>query len=108
MAKDISKPVTYNLPDEYTKQTSDLGLTAEFTYKGPKYLWVFVDGGTGALLASQSFIPTPNPEQDREVANTRAGLDERAVLLRPDENATDLLLAAILIGQPLDFSSFVV
>jgi len=99
MAKDISKPLTYNLPDEYTKQTSDLGLTAEFTYKGPKYLWVFVDGETGALLANQSYMPTSSPEADREQANTRAGLDERAVLLRPDENATDLLLASILIGQ---------
>ena len=36
---------------------------------------------------------------DVETANTRAGLDERAVLLRPDENATDLLLASIPIGQ---------
>lgn len=99
MAKDISKPVTYNLPDEYTKQTSDLGLTAEFTYKGPKYLWVFVDGATGALLANQSYMATKSPEADVETARTRAGQDERAVLLRPDENADDLLLAAILIGQ---------
>ena len=81
MAKDISKPVTYNLPDEYTKQTSDLGLTATFTYKGPKYLWVFVDGTTGALLANQSYMPTKSPEADVETARTRAGL------------------AAILIGQ---------
>ena len=99
MAKDISKPLTYNLPDEYTKQTSDLGLTATFTYKGPQYLWVFVDASSGALLANQSFIPTTSPTKDEEQARVRAGLDERAVLLRPDENATDLLLAAILIGQ---------
>jgi hypothetical protein len=95
----ISKPVTYNLPDEYTKQTSDLGLTAEFTYKGPEYLWVFVDGETGALLPSQSFIATINPTRDEEQARVRAGLDEKAVLLRPNTNGTDLLLASILLGQ---------
>ena len=95
----ISKPLTYNLPDEYTKQTSDLGLTGSFTYKGPEYLWVFVNGETGALQAGQSFIITTNPTKDEEQANVRAGLDQKAVLLRPNTDGTDLLLASILIGQ---------
>lgn len=95
----ISKPLTYNLPDEYTKQTSDLGLTGTFTYKGPEFLWVFVDGTTGALLAGQSFIPSTNATKDAEQANVRAGLDEKAVLLRPNTDGTDLLLASIIIGQ---------
>ena len=95
----ISKPLTYNLPDEYTKQTSDLGLTGTFTYKGPEFLWVFVDGETGALLPAQSFIATINPTRDEEQARVRAGLDEKAVLLRPNTNGTDLLLASILLGQ---------
>jgi len=95
----ISKPLTYNLPDEYTKQTSDLGLTGSFTYKGPEYLWVFVNGETGALQSGQSFIPTTNPTRDEEQANVRAGLDQKAVLLRPNTDGTDLLLASILIGQ---------
>lgn len=95
----ISKPLTYNLPDEYTKQTSDLGLTGSFTYKGPEFLWVFVDGATGALLSGQSFIPTSNPTRDEDQANARAGLDEKAVLLRPNTDGTDLLLASIIIGQ---------
>ena len=95
----ISKPLTYNLPDEYTKQTSDLGLTGTFTYEGPEFLWVFVNGTTGALLPAQSFIATPNPTKDEEQANVRAGLDQRAVLLRPNTNGTDLLLASILIGK---------
>lgn len=98
MAK-ISKPLTYNLPDEYTKQTSDLGLTASFTYKGPEFLWVFVNGETGILQGAQSFIATKNPTQDEDHANIRAGLDQKAVLLRPNTNGTDLLLAAILLGQ---------
>jgi hypothetical protein len=95
----ISKPLTYNLPDEYTKQTSDLGLTAQFTYKGPEFLWVFVNGETGALQGQQSFIATSNPTKDAEQANVRAGLDQKAVLLRPNTDGTDLLLAAILLGQ---------
>ena len=49
MAK-ISKEYTYNLPDEYTKQTSDLGLTATATYEGPEFLYVFVDAATGSNL----------------------------------------------------------
>ena len=52
MAK-ISKEFTYDLPDEYTKQTSDLGLTATATYEGPEFLYVFVDAATGRLLGNQ-------------------------------------------------------
>ena len=95
----ISKPLTYNLPDEYTKQTSDLGLTASFTYNGPEFLWVFVNGTTGALQGTQSFMPTTNPTKDADTANVRAGLDQKAVLLRPNTDGTDLLVASIPIAQ---------
>ena len=39
----ITKTFTYALPDEYVAQTSDLNLTAEWTYEGPAFMWVFVD-----------------------------------------------------------------
>lgn len=106
MAK-ISKEFTYDLPDEYTKQTSDLGLTATATYEGPEFLYVFVDAATGRLLASQSFMPTKNETVDAEHAQIRAGLDERAILLRPKTDNTDAIIASLFIapdtGESTDY-----
>ena len=94
MAK-ISKEYTYNLPDEYTKQTSDLGLTATATYEGPEFLYVFVDAATGKLLPAQSCMPVRNETEDAENAQIRAGLDERAILLRPKTSNTDAIIASV-------------
>ena len=94
MAK-ISKEYTYNLPDEYTKQTSDLGLTATATYEGPEFLYVFVDAATGMLLPAQSCMPVRNETEDAENAQIRAGLDERAILLRPKTSNTDAIIASV-------------
>lgn len=94
MAK-ISKEYTYNLPDEYTKQTSDLGLTATATYEGPEFLYVFVDAATGKLQPAQSCMPVRNETEDAENAQVRAGLDERAILLRPNTDNTDAIIASI-------------
>jgi len=94
MAK-ISKEYTYNLPDEYTKQTSDLGLTATATYEGPEFLYVFVDAETGKLQPAQSCMPVFSETADAENAQIRAGLDERAILLRPNTDNTDAIIASI-------------
>ena len=95
----ITRTFTFNLPDEYTKQTSDLGLTAEWTYEGPAYMWVFVDASTGELLVSQSFIPSKGGDDKGEEARTRAGLDERAILLAPGSNDLDATIASLYIGK---------
>jgi len=45
----ITTSFTYNLPDEYLAQTSELNKTATLTYSGPHKLFVFVDRETGLL-----------------------------------------------------------
>lgn len=63
----VEVPFTYNLPDDYLAQTNNLGKTAEWTYKGPDKLWIFIDKETKSPIDSQFFtvaddgdlIPTP-------------------------------------------------
>lgn len=42
----FTKTFTYDIADAYLYQTNDLKRTAEWTYKGPRYLWVFADKET--------------------------------------------------------------
>lgn len=91
----ITKTFTYNLPDDYLAQTSELGLTAEWTYEGPEKLFVFVENETGNLLFSQSFIPTDGSEEIEAGAVLRAGLDTTAVLLTPGTNDDHALVASL-------------
>jgi len=48
----IEKSFTYNLPDEYTSQTSNLGLTGTYTYNGPRYLAFEIQEGTGKIVGA--------------------------------------------------------
>ena len=77
----FTKTFTYKVPDDYLAQTDSLGKTAEWTYDGPRWLFVFVDKETNKWIPSQSCIgmnrePTSG---DIEHANVRAGIDEIAV-----------------------------
>jgi hypothetical protein len=95
----ITKTFTYALPDEYVAQTSDLNLTAEWTYEGPAFMWVFVDNATETLQVNQSFMAVKSAGHDQERANTRAGRDQKAVLLSPGVSDTDATIASLFIGK---------
>ena len=98
----FSKTFTYKVPDDYLAQTDALGLTASWTYEGPRWMFVFVDKASGKLLPSQScmaFNRQPN-SGDIEHANTRAGVDEIAVLI--DMNSPtdeEAIIASIYFGK---------
>jgi hypothetical protein len=94
----ITTSFTYNLPDEYLAQTSELNKTATLTYSGPHKLFVFVDRETGLLQIPQSFMPSSGKAEEIEIANIRAGLDKVAVLLSPLESNLDALIASFYIG----------
>jgi len=95
----ITKTFTYALPDEYVAQTSDSNLTAEWTYEGPAFMWVFVDNATETLQTAQSFMAVKSAGDLQESANTRAGVDQRAVLLSPGSSDVDATIASILISK---------
>lgn len=95
----ITKTFTFALPDEYVAQTSDLNLTAEWTYEGPAFMWVFVDNATEILQVNQSFMAVKSAGYDQERANTRAGRDQKAVLLSPGVSDTDATIASMFIGK---------
>lgn len=97
MAK-FTKTFSFSQPDEYLAQTNELGLTAEWTYEGPQYLWVFVSED-GFLQVSQSFIAARSPEDRAEEARIRAGLDQRAVLLSPGTSDVDATIASLYLGK---------
>ena len=95
----ITKTFTFALPDEYVAQTSDLNLTAEWTYEGPAFMWVFVDNATETLQTSQSFMAVKAAGDLQEVANVRAGVDQRAVLLSPATSDVDATIASMMVTK---------
>jgi len=48
----IEKTFVFDLPDQYLYQTNDLKRTGTWTYKGPRYLWIFADAETGKVKGS--------------------------------------------------------
>lgn len=65
--KIITKTFTYNLPDDYLHQTSNLKKTGTWTYTGPDKLWIFADSDTGKIRGGFHYtekdngadVPTP-------------------------------------------------
>ena len=63
----IVKTFTYDIADAYLYQTNSLKRTAQWTYKGPRYLWTFVDATTNKILSRFHYterdngadVPTP-------------------------------------------------
>lgn len=63
----IEKKFTYDIADAYLYQTNDLKKTAEWTYTGPRYLWIFVDNETNKISSRFHYterdnghdVPTP-------------------------------------------------
>lgn len=63
----IEKTFTYDIADSYLYQTNDLKKTAEWTYKGPRYLWIFIDNATNKVSSRFHYterdnghdVPTP-------------------------------------------------
>ena len=45
----ITYEFEYAIPDKYLYNTTDLGLTAKFTYKGASRFWVMVDKNTNKI-----------------------------------------------------------
>ena len=63
----IVKTFTYDIADAYLYQTNSLRRTAQWTYKGPRYLWTFVDMSTNKIMSRFHYterdngadVPTP-------------------------------------------------
>lgn len=94
----FSRTFNYNVPDDYLAQTNTEGKTAEWTYDGPRYLFVFVEKATGLLRPTQSSINfnSAPKESDIEMAQIRAGRDQLAILI--DMGSEDLTEAESVIG----------
>jgi hypothetical protein len=58
----IVKTFTYAIADAYLYQTSRLQKTAEWTYKGPRYLWIFIDENTHRITARFHYTERDNGE----------------------------------------------
>ena len=46
----ITYEFEYAIPDKYLYNTTDLGLTAKFTYKGASRFWVMVNKETNKIV----------------------------------------------------------
>lgn len=95
----ITKTFSFSQPDEYLAQTNSLGLTAEWTYEGPEFLWVFVENESERLQVTQSFIPAKTAADRADEARVRAGLDQTAVLLTPATDDVHALVASLFVGK---------
>lgn len=83
----IEKSFTYNMPDDYLKETTELNKTGSWIYKGPDKIWVFVVKET--LKLTGGFI---TEAEDGEVYPTP--LDQLKILVDCNENP----LLATLVG----------
>ena len=103
----IKKTFTYNLPDDWTLQTSANNLTGTYEYDGPEFMYIFVNNETGIAQLSQSFIAAKtNDDADlKELADTRAGRDQTAVLLSPNTSVPDAIIASCLVNKDTDAAS---
>jgi len=56
----IVKTFTYEIADAYLHQTNRLKKTAQWTYKGPRYLWVFADASTNKIMSKFHYLEKDN------------------------------------------------
>jgi hypothetical protein len=64
----IEKTFTYDIADQYLYQTNKLKRKAEWTYKGPDKLWIFIDSSTNKISSRFHYterdegadVPTPD------------------------------------------------
>lgn len=92
----IVKTFTYDIADAYLYQTSKLKRTAQWTYKGPRYLWIFVDMSTNKIMSKFHYterdngaeVPTP-PNQIKVMVDAAVN-PEIASCLHSEEIYGDL------------------
>jgi len=58
----IEKTFTYDIADQYLYQTNTLKRTAQWTYIGPRYLWIFVDSQTKKIIGGFHYLESDNGE----------------------------------------------
>jgi len=56
----IEVKFTYNIADEYLAQTNKLKRTAEWTYKGPDKMWIFIDATTKKITSRFHYCERDN------------------------------------------------
>lgn len=56
----IEKTFTYDMPDAYLHQTSALNKTGTWTYKGPRYMWIFADAETKKVISRFHYTEADN------------------------------------------------
>jgi len=98
----ITHTFDYDLPDKYLYQTNELGLTASWTYRGPRRMWVHVSRATNKLLPSDSCMEDDGTPEVAEKARTHAGLDCYAVLV----DAMEHPIIASVMWMDIDQADF--
>lgn len=89
----ITHTFDYDIPDKYLYQTNELGLTASWTYRGPRRIWVHVDRETNKLLPQDSCSEDDGTPEVAERARIHAGLGNYAVLV--DVTVDPIIASAI-------------
>jgi len=92
----IVKTFTYDIADAYLHQTNSLKRTAQWTYKGPRYLWTFVDLSTNKIMSRFHYTErdngadVPTPPGQLKVMIDAAVLPEIASCIHNEINYGDL------------------
>lgn len=95
----IKQTFTYDMPDEYLAQTSDLGLTGEWEYEGPEKIYVFVDKATNKMVSHFSFRPHNDSVTQEEMDAEMDVVTGRDCYHAPVEFSKDPLLLAAVAGD---------
>jgi hypothetical protein len=100
----ISKKITYDLPDEFLAQTSDLGLKGEYTYNGPDKVYVILDRKDNRIvenLGYHAYVDDWSEEENESFIEMYSGNDFDYALITFDEDPA-LLAAVVQQNPPLD------
>lgn len=90
---------SYDVPDEYLHQTSNLNLKGTISYTGPDAIYVFVNKETGKIEIGRGWEAVDGTGKDFEMAKLRAGEGHEVVKLAAEDEP---VLAWRLVPQDLD------
>lgn len=98
----ITYEFEYAIPDKYLYQTTDLGLTAKFTYKGASRFWVMVDKDTNKIVLPDGTWDDDGTQDTRDEIADQADDNEYPVMI----NAMEEPILAAALNMEIDQADY--
>jgi len=98
----ITYEFEYAIPDKYLYNTTDLGLTAKFTYKGASRFWVMVNKETNKIVLPDGTWDDDGTQDTRDEIAAQADENEYPVMI----NAMEEPILAAALNMEIDQADY--